>query len=341
MTGAENMGVCETGAGPMIEISGLKKHFSLYRGFFSPAQKVRAVDGVSLAINRGGIVGVVGESGSGKTTLARAILKLIKPTEGSIKIDGIDITKATAEQETKMRAEISVVFQDPASNLNPRQTVESSIIRPMIIHGVKKTDAKAYARDVMGIIKMDEHYLRSYPHQLSGGQLQRIAIARAMVLNPKVIILDEPTSALDISVQAQVLNMLLDLQESMGLTYMIITHDLNVIRYFSDTVAVMYLGKLVEYGLTEEVAGNPRHPYTQGLMGASPILDPTLRGRTKNLMPGEPGSLINLPKGCRFFPRCDKADSRCENQEPNEVAAGPNHTVSCFLYDGKKAGDNG
>jgi oligopeptide/dipeptide ABC transporter ATP-binding protein len=323
----------------MIEVTGLKKHFSLYGGFFGQARKVRAVDGVSLAIGRGGIVGLVGESGSGKTTLARTILKLTKPTEGSIKIDGVDITKATAAQETKMRSEVAVVFQDPASNLNPRQTVESSIIRPMIIHGVKKSDAIAKARDVMGMIKMDEHYLRSYPHQLSGGQLQRIAIARAMVLEPKVIILDEPTSALDISVQAQVLNMLLDLQEGMGLTYMIITHDLNVIRYFSDTVAVMYLGKLVEYGPTEEVAGNPRHPYTQGLMGASPILDPTLRGRAKNLMPGEPGSLIDLPKGCRFFPRCEKAEGRCGGQAPGDVAVGPGHTVSCFLYDGRKAGD--
>ncbi|MDR1515290.1 MAG: ABC transporter ATP-binding protein [Synergistaceae bacterium] len=335
------MGVCETGTGPMIEVSGLKKYFSLYGGFWGAVRKVRAVDGVSLAIDRGGTVGLVGESGSGKTTLARTILKLTKPTEGAIRIDGVDITKATAAQETKMRSEVAVVFQDPASNLNPRQTVESSIIRPMIIHGVKKSDARAKAREVMSMIKMDEHYLRSYPHQLSGGQLQRIAIARALVLAPKVIILDEPTSALDISVQAQVLNMLLDLQESMGLTYMIITHDLNVIRYFSDTVAVMYLGKLVEYGLTEDVVGNPRHPYTRGLMGASPILDPTHRGRVKDLMPGEPGSLINLPKGCRFFPRCDKASARCESLEPHDVAVGPSHTVGCFLYDGKKAGDKG
>jgi oligopeptide/dipeptide ABC transporter ATP-binding protein len=339
MTGTENMLASQTDAETMIEMSGVKKYFPLRGGFFGPTLKVRAVDGVNLTVNRGGIVGIVGESGSGKTTLARMILKLVKPTEGVIKIDGVDITKATAEQETKMRSEIAVVFQDPASNLNPRQTVESSISRPMIIHGVKKSEARAQAHDVMGMIKMDEHYLRSYPHQLSGGQLQRIAIARALVLKPKVIILDEPTSALDISVQAQVLNMLLDLQESMNLTYMIITHDLNVIRYFSDTVAVMYLGKLVEYGHTEEVTGNPRHPYTQGLMGASPILDPSLRGRTKKLLPGEPGSLINLPKGCRFFPRCDKADGRCEKREPDDVTVGPNHTVNCFLYDGRKAGD--
>jgi oligopeptide/dipeptide ABC transporter ATP-binding protein len=337
MTTVENTGSREVSASPMIEIGGLKKYFSLRGGLFSPARKVKAVDGVSLTVERGGIVGVVGESGSGKTTLARMILKLIRPTEGFIKIDGVDISKTTARQDTKMRSEISVVFQDPASNLNPRQTVESSIIRPMIIHGVKKTDAKSHAREVMDMIKMDEHYLRSYPHQLSGGQLQRIAIARAIALKPKVIILDEPTSALDISVQAQVLNMLLDLQENMRLTYVIITHDLNVIRYFSDTVAVMYLGKLVEYGSAEEVSEKPGHPYTRGLMGASPILDPTLRGRVKNLMPGEPGSLINPPKGCRFFPRCDKADSRCESLEPDDVTVGPNHTVNCFLYDRRES----
>ncbi|MDR0648544.1 MAG: ABC transporter ATP-binding protein [Synergistaceae bacterium] len=320
----------------MIEVIGLKKYFSLQSGFFErSAQKIRAIDGVSLTVKRGEIVGLVGESGSGKTTLARVILKLTAPTEGAVKIDGVDITKATAEQEARMRAEISVVFQDPASNLNPRQTVESSIMRPMVIHGVKRAEAKARAREAMSLIKMDERYLNSYPHQLSGGQLQRIAIARALVLRPKVMILDEPTSALDISVQAQVLNLLLDLQESMGLTYLIITHDLNVIRYFSDRVAVMYLGKLIEYGLSEEVAQSPLHPYTQGLMAASPILDPAQRGKAKHLMAGETGSLIDLPRGCRFYPRCEKSDARCENSEPPDVTVGRGHIVSCFLYEGQ------
>ncbi len=316
----------------MIEMKGLKKYFTISSGLFGQKkQMVRAVDDITLTIQRGEIVGLVGESGSGKTTLARVILGLARPTESTVHLDGIDIRNATREQEKHLRREVAVVFQDPASNLNPRQTVLSSITRPLTLHGVNKKDAREKARQALSSVKMDERYLYSYPHQLSGGQLQRIAIARALVLDPSVMILDEPTSALDISVQAQILNLLLDLQENLGLTYLVITHDLNVIRYVSDRVAVMYLGRLMEYGPTAEVIENPRHPYTQGLMAASPILDPHLRGDAKKLMGGDPGSLINLPTGCRFSPRCPHATERCRKEAPGDYAVSDLHQVSCFL----------
>lgn len=319
---------------PMIVINGLKKYFTISSGLFGRnKQIVKAVDDVSLIINKGEIVGLVGESGSGKTTLARVILNLTRPTENSIVIDGVDVTSATKKDKMRLRSEVAVVFQDPASNLNPRQTVESSIMRPLILHGKRKAEAKEIARAALNLVKMDEKYLNSYPHQLSGGQLQRIAIARALVLKPKIMILDEPTSALDISVQAQILNLLLDLQESIGLTYLIITHDLNVIRYMSDKVAVMYLGKIVEFGPTSEIVKNARHPYTRGLMAASPILDPKLRGEKKNLMGGDPGSLINIPTGCRFSPRCPYSNERCKNNSPKTYQITPEHQVSCFLYE--------
>jgi len=319
---------------PMIVINGLKKYFTISSGLFGRnKQIVKAVDDVSLIINKGEIVGLVGESGSGKTTLARVILNLTRPTENSVVIDGVDVTSATKKDKMRLRSEVAVVFQDPASNLNPRQTVESSIMRPLILHGKRKAEAKEIARAALNLVKMDEKYLNSYPHQLSGGQLQRIAIARALVLKPKIMILDEPTSALDISVQAQILNLLLDLQESIGLTYLIITHDLNVIRYMSDKVAVMYLGKIVEFGPTSEIVKNARHPYTRGLMAASPILDPKLRGEKKNLMGGDPGSLINIPTGCRFSPRCPYSNERCKNNSPKTYQITPEHQVSCFLYE--------
>lgn len=326
--------ICSDTEQPAIAVQGLKKYFTISNSIFGrKKQMVKAVDNITLNINKGEIVGLVGESGSGKTTLARVILNLIQPTEGSVIVDGVDMTRATKEEKKRLRSEIAVVFQDPASNLNPRQTVVSSIMRPMILHGKKKTEAIEKAHEALNMVKMDERYLNSYPHQLSGGQLQRIAIARALVLEPKIMILDEPTSALDISVQAQILNLLLDLQESMKLTYLVITHDLNVIRYISDRVAVMYLGKLMEFGPTTEVLGNPKHPYTHGLMTASPILDPKLRGNKKNLMGGDPGSLMALSDGCRFSKRCAYATERCKNTQPGDYRIGSNHIVSCFLYE--------
>lgn len=307
-----------------IEVKNLKKYFH------TPEGEVRAVDDVSFHINKGEIVGLVGESGSGKTTLARTILGLTRMTDGSVIFDGTDMAKATRRQMKELRHKVSVVFQDPASNLNPRETVISSITRPLILQGVSRREAAKKAEKALELVKMDKEYLYSYPHQLSGGQLQRIAIARAVVIEPQVMILDEPTSALDISVQAQILNLLLDLQEKLQLTYLIITHDLNVIRYISDRVAVMYLGRLVEYGPTQEVIGNPKHPYTQGLMAALPILNPRDRGKKKELMNSEPGSLIDLPKGCHFNPRCPYANDRCREKFPESTVVAPGYQVACY-----------
>lgn len=315
----------------MIKLDGLKKYFTINKGMIKKnVTYVKAVDDISLEIQPGEIVGLVGESGSGKTTLARVILSLSKKTDGKIIIDGIDLDTASSRDMKKLREEIAVVFQDPASNLNPRETVESSIMRPMIIHGVPKAEARQKAKEVLEMVKMDRRYLDSYPHQLSGGQLQRIAIARALALNPKIMILDEPTSALDVSVQAQILNLLLDLQEQLGLTYLVITHDLNVIKYISDKIAVMYLGRLVEFGPTSEIAENAKHPYTRGLLDAAPILDPRLRGRKKEIMGGDPGSLIKIGAGCRFAERCRYATEQCKTSMPAYTKVTEEHLVSCF-----------
>lgn len=316
----------------VIELKNLKKYFAINKGISTKKVYVKAIDDVNLKINKGEIIGLVGESGSGKTTLARVLLNLTKPTGGSVVFNGVNLTKATRNEMKKLRTEVAVVFQDPASNLNPRDTVMNSIMRPLILHGMPKKTARQKAIDSLELVKMDVRYLNSYPHQLSGGQLQRIAIARALVLNPKVMILDEPTSALDISVQAQILNLLLDLQESFGLTYLVITHDLNVIRYISDRIAVMYLGKIVEFGPTEEVINNPKHPYTEGLMAASPIMDPHDRDKEKYIMQGDPGSLINLPLGCHFHPRCPYASEHCKNDSPQLIVLPDGHQVDCHKY---------
>ncbi|SKC84481.1 ABC transporter ATP-binding protein [Maledivibacter halophilus] len=317
----------------VIELNNLKKYFTINKGIKRKKNYVKAVDDVTLTINKGEIVGLVGESGSGKTTLARVILNLTKPTDSHVVFNGINLSKATRKEMKKFRTDVAVVFQDPASNLNPRSTVMSSIMRPLILHGMPKKLAKEKAVKSLELVKMDSRYLNSYPHQLSGGQLQRIAIARALVLEPKVMILDEPTSALDISVQAQILNLLLDLQESFNLTYLVITHDLNVIRYISDRIAVMYLGKLVEFGPTDEVIKDPKHPYTEGLMAASPILDPHDRDKEKYLMEGAPVSLINLPTGCNFHPRCPYATKDCANEAPQNIIFPNGHQVACFRYE--------
>ncbi len=292
---------------------------------------VRALDRVSLDISEGEIVGLVGESGSGKTTLARVLLGLTPASSGIAEINGKNIVGAGTALKREIRSQIAVVFQDPASNLNPRQTVEQSIIRPLLIRGVPKEKAKELAKESMTKVQMDPNYLSSYPHQLSGGQQQRIAIARAIVMDPKIMILDEPTSALDISVQAQVLNLLLDLQEEYHLTYLVITHDMNVIRYIADKIAVMYMGRLVEFGTASEILENAMHPYTVNLEKYVPVLDPRLRSDKRKDAKGDEHRITELQENaCILEKTCPYATERCRTERPQMRTVSEGHTVSCF-----------
>lgn len=315
----------------IIEVKNLKKYFNLKKGFFSrKVEKIRAVDDVSFTVNKGEILGIVGESGSGKTTLARLILRLIKPTSSTVFVKNQDVFNASRAVMKEIRSKVTVVFQDPAASLNPRVTIGYSITRPLIINGYSKSEANDIAVEMIEKVKLDKSYLKRYPHQMSGGQLQRVSIARALALKPEVIILDEPTSALDISVQAQILNLLLDLQEEFGLTYVLITHDLNVVRYLCDDMAVMYLGKIVEYGDVESIFNKPIHPYTKGLLNSAPCLDPTKRNEDKFRMSGEPDSLINLPSGCRLSRRCPYKETYCTESIPELENYQEKHKVACF-----------
>ena len=315
----------------IIRAKDLCKQFVVSKRLFSRKKSiVNAVQDFTLCINEGEIMGLIGESGSGKTTFARILLGLTGANNGSLMVGDVDMVKANRRQIREVRNSFAVVFQDPASNLNPRQTVESSIIRPLIIKGVSKAVAKKRAREALSKVQMDESYLLSYPHQLSGAQQQRIAIARALVMQPKVMILDEPTSALDISVQAQVLNLLLKLQEELKLTYIIITHDLNVIRYVSDRIAVMYMGRLVEYGDTDDVLNNPLHPYTNILINSVPAADPDLRSDKVYELPGEPEDVPSAPDACRLCLRCPYAVERCAHEVPVMREETPGHFVECF-----------
>ena len=316
--------------GSIITIKELNKQFKFSKGLFSKGSVINAVQDLSLNINKGEILGLIGESGSGKTTLARVMLGLTGATGGNVDIDGIEVVGASKGSLRKVREQFAVVFQDPASNLNPRQTVESSIIRPLIIRGMSKGEAKKKAAEALEQVQMDLSYLGAYPHQLSGGQQQRIAIARALVMDPKVMILDEPTSALDISVQAQILNLLLDLQERHNLTYVIITHDLNVIRYVSDRIAVMYMGRLVEYGSVDDVLDNPKHPYTDILINSVPVMNPEARGSEKQVFPGEPGDVPENPVACRLAKRCPYVMDRCWAESPRMVEVSEGHCAECF-----------
>jgi len=314
----------------IIEIRDLKKYFSLKKGLFKKKIiHIKALDNISLDINEGETMGLVGESGCGKTTLGRSILKLIEPTSGSIFFDGSDTSKASGKSLKELRKKMSIVFQDPFSSLNPRLTIKTALARPLIINGVKTEMIDSMIKEVIHKVNLGEELLFRYPHQLSGGQQQRVSIARAIILNPKLLILDEPTSSLDISVQAQILNLLLDLQKQYKLTYLFISHDLNVVNYISDRVGVMYLGKLVELAPVSEINSNPRHPYTLGLFSSSPVLSPKYRKRKELILAGEPGSVISPPTGCRFHPRCLYAEDICKTELPELRKIKDNHWVAC------------
>ncbi len=322
---------------PVIEVKGVKKYFESHTGFLGlQKQYIHAIDDVDITVNKGEIVGLVGESGSGKTTLARLILQLTSRTGGEISISGKEISKIHGRELKELRRKIAVVFQDPAGNLNPRHSVGRSIMRPLVIHGMPRKEAYEKALHALDLVKIDSHYMDTYPAKLSGGQQQRIAIARALVMEPEVMILDEPTSALDISVQAQVLNLLIELQQKMNLTYLIITHDLNVINYICDRVFVMYLGKIVEYGRTKDIIKAPVHPYTRGLMAASPVLDPHHREKNAERLTGDPGSLIHVEPGCRFAPRCPYATDICRKEVPPMEELENGHCVACYHKRGER-----
>jgi len=315
----------------VIRIDNVKKYFRITKGTFVKKEiDIKAVDGVSLSIKRGETLGIVGESGSGKTTLARLILSLTAPTSGDVYINDIDVLNSDERAIKEIRRKVTVVFQDPSSSLNPRRKLLYSLTRPLIVYGMNKKDALIKVEEVLKKVQLDKEYLDYYPHQLSGGQLQRACIARALALDPEIIILDEPTSALDISIQAQILNLLISLQNEYNLTYIFITHDLNVVRYMSDEIMVMYLGKVVETADTDEIFSDPRHPYTFGLLNSINTQD-SKKEQTK--LKGEPDSMINIPLGCRLSTRCPYADEHCRVSYPPYESIKNNHKVACFKHE--------
>lgn len=312
-------------ADTLLEVQNLTKYFN------TPSGQLHAVDGVSFKIERGKTLGIVGESGCGKSTTGRTILKLIQPTSGRIIFDGEDITGYSPAKMRKLRTEMQIIFQDPFSSLDPRQSVLQLISEPMIEHKMFKSKAEVEKRalDLMETVGLARRYMNVYPHELDGGRRQRIGVARALAVNPKLIICDEPVSALDVSIQAQILNLLRELQRDMGLTFIFITHDLSVVKYFSDDIAVMYLGQMVEKAPSEELFANPLHPYTKALLSAIPIPVVGKERPKRTLIRGEITSPVNLPDECRFGKRCDECAEDCKNGNPGLVEVRPNHFVAC------------
>jgi oligopeptide/dipeptide ABC transporter ATP-binding protein len=316
---------------PLVQVKNLKKYFPVKAGLFNKKRFVKAVDGVTFEIHQGETLGLVGESGCGKSTTGRMLMGLIKPTEGEIIIDGQTITSMDDHQLRKVRRNFQMVFQDPYASLNPRMKVKDIIAEPLIIHGFDKKKIPDRVSELMSLVGLNAEQANRYPHEFSGGQRQRIGIARALAINPKLIIADEPVSALDVSIQSQVVNLLQDLQEQLGLTYLFIAHDLSIIEHISHRIGVMYLGHIVEMAEKDDLYQNPLHPYTQALISAIPIPDPKVK-RERIVIQGDIPSPSNPPSGCPFHTRCPKVMDICRTTTPimKEVTKG--HFTACHLF---------
>lgn len=321
----------------ILEARELRKYFptGASKMLQRPTDVVQAVDDVSFGLRRGSTLAVVGESGCGKSTLGRLLARLIEPTAGTVILDGVDVTAARPKELLALRREIQVVFQDPYACLNPRHSIGQSIGTPIRIQGtMNKADEKARVRELMALVGLNPEHYNRFPHEFSGGQRQRAGIARALALQPKVIVADEPVSALDVSIQSQILNLMESLQQDFGLSYVFIAHDLAVVRHIADEVAVMYLGKIVETGDTNTVYGSPRHPYTRALLSAVPEPDPKASSRRQRIvLQGDVPSPVNPPSGCRFRTRCPKAQDLCAQVEPPLVDHSGGHLVACHFPD--------
>ncbi|MEK3936441.1 dipeptide ABC transporter ATP-binding protein [Sporosarcina sp. FSL W7-1349] len=318
---------------PLLKVDGLKKYFPVRKGLLARTMgEVKAVDNVSFYVNEGETLGIVGESGCGKSTTGRMLMRLLEPTDGKVEFEGKDLTSLTTEEMRKMRRDIQMVFQDPYASLNPRHTVGKILEEPLIVHGIgNPKERKRKVNEFLEIVGLSEYHAKRYPHQFSGGQRQRIGIARALMTNPKLIIADEPVSALDVSIQAQVLNLMQDLQKEFNLTYIFIAHDLGVVRHISDRVGVMYLGKIVEIADSEQLYSEPLHPYTQALLSAVPVPDPEFK-KEQILLEGDIPNPANPPTGCTFHTRCPHRMDICMKAVPSLKEHKTGHSVACHLY---------
>ncbi|MCC6167242.1 MAG: dipeptide ABC transporter ATP-binding protein [Caldilineaceae bacterium] len=322
----------------LLKVRDLKMHFPITRGIIFQRQvgAIKAVDGVDFSMVKGETLGLVGESGCGKSTTGRAILQLYRPTDGEVFFEGVDLTKTKGEELRKMRRRMQMIFQDPYASLNPRMTVGSIIGEPLEVHniGSSKKERQERVQELLKTVGLNPYFVNRYPHEFSGGQRQRIGVARALAVNPAFIVCDEPISALDVSIQAQIINLLEDLQDELGLTYLFIAHDLSVVRHISDRIAVMYLGKIVELADRDELYANPMHPYTQALLSAVPIPDPVVESqRRRIILEGDVPSPANPPKGCNFSTRCPRVMDICREKEPPFKGYAPGHHTACWLYE--------
>lgn len=317
----------------LLTVKNLKKYYPITGGVLGrEIGTVKAVDDVSFSVRKGETLGLVGESGCGKSTTGRSILRLIEPTDGEIIFDGKNVSSMSREELRKVRRDMQIVFQDPFASLNPRHNVEKIMEEPLIVHGIgTPAERKKRVHEMLEVVGLNSYHAKRFPHQFSGGQRQRIGIARALMLNPKLIVADEPVSALDVSIQSQVLNLMQDLQRDMGLTYLFIAHDLSVVRHISDRVGVMYLGRMVELTTSTQLYDNPLHPYTQALLSAVPTPDPEAK-RERIILQGDVPSPANPPSGCTFHTRCPHVKDVCRSVRPEFLDAGNGHFVACHLY---------